>query len=60
MGQTDGKDAEITLGPFDKAAGNADATIEVVVSWMNVDGTSWQRPVPKDRAKGGPNNMLKK
>ncbi|MDI1436107.1 hypothetical protein [Polyangium sorediatum] len=55
-----GKDAEITVGPFDKAAGKADVTIEVVVSWMNVDGTSWQRPVPKDRAKGGPNNMLKK
>ncbi|HVK64144.1 MAG TPA: hypothetical protein VM694_06715 [Polyangium sp.] len=55
-----GKDVEITVGPFDKAAGKADVTIEVVVSWMNVEGTSWQRPVPKDRAKGGPNNMLKK
>lgn len=54
-----GKSADIEVGPFDKAAGKADA-VEVVVSWMNVDGTSWQRPVPKDRAKGGPNNALKK
>lgn len=55
-----GQAADITVGPFEKAGGQADVTIEVVVSWMNVEGTSWQRPVPKDRAKGGPNNMLKK
>lgn len=55
-----GQAADITVGPFDKAAGNADVAVEVVVSWMNVEGTSWQRPVPKDRAKGGPNNALKK
>lgn len=55
-----GKSADIEVGPFAKAAGKADVTVEVVVSWMNVDGTSWQRPVPKDRAKGGPNSALKK
>ena len=43
-------------GKIDKAAGKADTTVEVVVSWMNVEGTSWQRPVPADRPKGGPNN----
>ena len=55
-----GKSAEVKVGPFKKAAGKSGVTIEVVVSWMNVSGTSYQRPVPKDRAKGGPNNALKK
>lgn len=55
-----GASAEIEVGPFEKAAGKEGVTVEVVVSWMNVGGTSYQRPVPKDRAKGGPNNALKK
>jgi len=55
-----GASADIEVGPFTKTAGKSGVTIEVVVSWMNVDGTSYQRPVPKDRAKGGPNNALKK
>jgi hypothetical protein len=55
-----GKSADLEVGPFTKAAGKPDVTVEVVVSWMNVNGTSFQRPVPKDRAKGGPNNALKK
>ncbi len=54
-----GKSVELEVGPFPKAKGQK-VTIELVVSWMNVDGTSYQRPVPKDRAKGGPNNALKK
>ncbi|MEZ4444701.1 MAG: hypothetical protein R3B72_36840 [Polyangiaceae bacterium] len=55
-----GESADIEVGPFAKAKGQQGVTIEVVVGWMNVDGTSYQRPVPKDRAKGGPNNALKK
>jgi hypothetical protein len=55
-----GASSDIQVGPFKGAAGKDGVTVEVVVSWMNVDGTSFQRPVPKDRAKGGPNNMLKK
>ena len=55
-----GKSADIEVGPFKAAKGKKDVSVEVVVAWMNVNGTSWQRPVPKDRPKGGPNNMLKK
>jgi hypothetical protein len=55
-----GASVDLEVGPFTKTAGKSGVTVELVVSWMNVDGTSWQRPVPKDRPKGGPNNALKK
>ncbi len=55
-----GQSVDVEVGPFKAAAGNNDVSVEVVVGWMNIGGTSWQRPVPKDRKKGGPNNALAK
>lgn len=55
-----GKSVDLEVGPFKKAAGKKGVVVQVVVSWMNVNGTSWQRPVPKNRPKDGPNDALKK